>query len=189
MDVTVAGSHRFYPFQILVWHEIVNETFGGEHLVVTYSPLSGSSVVYRRDHEGTMYTFGPSKKLYDNSLVMMDRETSSLWSQVTGMALTGDQQGSTLEIYPSQLMTWADWKERFPYGSVLSRQTGFERDYTSSPYPDYETSDDIFFPLSRLDNRMEPKTLIEPKEGLRVYWFVWAAMYPEAEVWSGKVME
>ena len=36
IGVEVNGKHRAYPMQILIWHEIVNETFDGKHLLVTY---------------------------------------------------------------------------------------------------------------------------------------------------------
>lgn len=36
IGVEVDGKHRAYPLQILIWHEIVNETFDGKHLLVTY---------------------------------------------------------------------------------------------------------------------------------------------------------
>ena len=36
IGVEVEGNYRAYPLQILIWHEIVNETFNGKHLLVTY---------------------------------------------------------------------------------------------------------------------------------------------------------
>lgn len=36
IGVEVNGKHRAYPLQVLIWHEIVNETFDGKHLLVTY---------------------------------------------------------------------------------------------------------------------------------------------------------
>lgn len=172
IDVEVHGLRHFYPYQILVWHEIVNESFGGENLAITYSPLSGSTIVFRRVLNGMTYTFENSGKLLNNALVMQDKETHALWPQLK----------NDLEIYPSELMTWADWKAAYPHGSVLSRQTGFERDYTTSPYVGYENSSDIWYPLAHLDGRLPPKTLVKPNGGVVAYWFAWAAFYPETEI-------
>ncbi len=36
IGVEVDGKYRAYPLQILIWHEIINETFEGKHLLVTY---------------------------------------------------------------------------------------------------------------------------------------------------------
>ncbi len=171
VSVEVNGARRFYPFSILVWHEIVNESFGGEDLAVTYSPLSGSIVVFRRTLKGTTYTFENSGKILNSTLVMKDKETGVLWPQLK----------NDLEIYPSTLMSWGDWKSAYPYGSVLSRQTGFVRDYTTSPYVGYETSSDIWYPLTHLDSRLPPKIIVNPKADVYAYWFAWAAFYPDAE--------
>jgi hypothetical protein len=34
--VNVTGDSRAYPLQIMIWHEVVNDTVGGEPVVVTY---------------------------------------------------------------------------------------------------------------------------------------------------------
>src|SRR3989338_11312230 len=44
--VSFNGFDRFYPYQILVWHEIVNDTFADQRVLVTYCPLCFSGVVY-----------------------------------------------------------------------------------------------------------------------------------------------
>ncbi|MEK7665837.1 MAG: DUF3179 domain-containing (seleno)protein [Patescibacteria group bacterium] len=172
IGLEVNGVRRFYPYQILAWHEIVNETFGGIELVITYSPLSGSAVVFLRELNGKIYTFENSRKLLNNTLVMKDKETGMLWPQLK----------NDLVIYPSNVTTWAKWKEANVYGSVLSRQTGYEMDYTSSPYIGYESSADIFYPLTSLDGRLSPKTLVSPRDGIVSYWFAWTAFYPETEL-------
>jgi len=46
LAVSIDGINRFYPFQILVWHEIVNDTFGGQRVLVTYCPLCLSGIVF-----------------------------------------------------------------------------------------------------------------------------------------------
>ncbi|MCH7606262.1 MAG: DUF3179 domain-containing protein [Chloroflexi bacterium] len=34
--VDINGDARAYPMQIMIWHEVVNDTVGGEPVVVTY---------------------------------------------------------------------------------------------------------------------------------------------------------
>ena len=43
---------RFYSYQILNWHEVVNETIGDQKLAVTHCVLCRSSVVYDRVVDG-----------------------------------------------------------------------------------------------------------------------------------------
>ena len=39
IGLTVNGENRFYPYRILVWHEIANDTIQGVPILVTYCPL------------------------------------------------------------------------------------------------------------------------------------------------------
>lgn len=44
---------KFYPYNILVWHEIVNDKIGGKRVVVTFCPLCGSAAVFNPEVEHT----------------------------------------------------------------------------------------------------------------------------------------
>ena len=160
IDVEVAGEHRFYPYQILVWHEIVNEEFNGALLAITYCPLCFTGIVFDRSVGNTTHEFGVSGKLFDNNLLMYDRETESYWSQARGQAVVGDLTGTELEQYPSRIMSWGDWKEQYPDGLVLNRQTGAIRDYTYFPYGNYQNNQAIYFPLSHIDGRLASKEIV-----------------------------
>lgn len=174
LDVVVDGTHRFYPYQILVWHEIVNDTFGDQKLAVTYDPLCGAGMVYDR----ATYDFGTSGLLYNNNFLMIDRDGKSLWSQATGKAVVGDAVGSILATYPSTVMKWVDWKKANPDGSVLSRKTGVIRDYTSNPYGNYANTSDIEFPLSKMDGSRPVKEVVHGADGSAMYWFCWVTFRP-----------
>ncbi len=70
--------------------------------------------MYSREIGGQEYSFGVSGKLIMNVLVMYDRQTDSLWSQLLGEALTGPLKGTRLEFIPAQHTTWEDWKAQHP---------------------------------------------------------------------------
>jgi hypothetical protein len=131
------STHRFYPYQILVWHEIVNDTVEGEKVLVTYCPLCLTAVVFDPLVKGERVEFGTSGKLWQSNLVMYDRKTDTLWSQVLGEAIVGELTASKLKILSSDQMLYGDWKKKFPQGEVLSRDTGAVRFYGTSPYGDY----------------------------------------------------
>ncbi len=128
------GDARAYPLRILVWHEIVNDTVGGRPIAVTYCPLCGTCMVFdRRTDEGEL-TFGVSGLLFNNDVLMYDRQTESLWSQLKMEAVAGPQVGQKMRWLASEQMTWAAWKERYPDSKVLSRESGYGGNYLSSPY-------------------------------------------------------
>ncbi len=155
------GSHaRFYPYQILVWHEVINDVFKGQSLLVTYCPLCNSGIVFERKINEDEVEFGVSGKLYNSNLVMYDKGTNSLWSQVLGESIYGELAGLKLANYPSLTITWNDFKKNFADGDVLSRNTGASRDYTRDPYIKYHTDNSVFFPIKNKDQRLHVKDLI-----------------------------
>ena len=143
---------RVYPFQIMTWHEIVNDEVAGEAILITYCPLCGSGIAYERriDFEGERIEveFGTSGKLYNSNLVMYDRETDSYWTQIGGKAIIGDLVGQELRDIDIDTVTWGQWKSEHPDTEVLSINTGFTRDYTSDdgPYANYFANDFQLFP-------------------------------------------
>ena len=129
---------RAYPLQILIWHEIVNDVVGGRPVLITFCPLCNTAIAFDRTVEGKTLEFGVSGFLRNSDLVMYDQLTESLWQQVTGEALIGTYVGTRLELLPSSIISWADFKEAFPAGLVLSRETGHSRRYGTNPYVGYD---------------------------------------------------
>ena len=131
------NTHRFYPYQIIVWHEIVNDTIEGQRVLVTYCPLCLTGFVVDPLVQGERVEFGTSGKLWKSNLVMYDRKTDSLWSQVLAEAIVGEMTGTKLAVLSSDQMRYGNWKKKFPQGEILSRDTGAQRFYGQSPYGDY----------------------------------------------------
>lgn len=156
--IEVGGEHRAYPVQIMIWHEIVNDEIAGMPVSVTYCPLCNSALAFDRRLGDRLLTFGTSGKLYRSDLVMYDRQTESLWSQLEGRAIAGHLTGDVLARLPVQTVTWDQWREAHPDGQVLSRDTGAERDYGRNPYVGYdEAADDPFLFSGEADPRLLPK--------------------------------
>ncbi len=160
LAVSINGIDRFYPFQILVWHEIVNDDFAGDKVLVTYCPLCISGVVFDPLVKGERVEFGTSGKLWQSNLVMYDRKTDSYWSQILGEAIVGEMTGAELKVLPSDQIQFGEWKKEHQNGQVLSRETGAVRFYGSDPYGDYYTREEIFFPVRGQDDRLSQKDFV-----------------------------
>jgi hypothetical protein len=135
----------------------VNDTFEGTPVVITYCPLCGTGMGFRRKVGNRLLTFGVSGLLYQNDVLMYDHQTESLWSQIAMEAVTGKSLGQRLKPIFIEHTTWADWRTHHPKTLVLSRKTGFSRDYSRDPYEAYALTDQIMFPLTRQDGRLSPK--------------------------------
>ncbi len=161
LAIEVGGDARAYPVQVMLWHEIVNDTIGGVPVSVTYCPLCNTAVAVDRRVDGRVLSFGTSGMLYQSALVMYDRQTESLWSHFTGQAIAGRLTGAELEGLPVSTVAWRDWRNAHPQGLVLSRETGFDRDYGSNPYPGYDDVDNPPFLFEgEIDGRFAAKTRV-----------------------------
>jgi hypothetical protein len=136
--VQVGEDARAYPIQILMWHEIANDTVGGEPFVVTFCPLCNTAIAFKRTVNGQVFDFGTTGRLRFSNLIMYDRQTETWWQQATGEAIVGELTGAQLEFYPAAIISWGDFKTSHPDGKVLSRETGFPRDYGRNPYVGYD---------------------------------------------------
>jgi hypothetical protein len=157
ISLEIGGEARAYPLAILMWHEIVNDTLGGVPIVVTFCPLCNTALVFERSIDGTVHDFGTTGNLRFSDLVMYDRQTETWWQQATGHAVVGQLVGTRLTFIPAQIVSLGDFEAAYPSGDVLSRQTGFRRDYGRNPYVGYDTVDrNPFLFDGVIDGRLPP---------------------------------
>lgn len=77
-----------------------------------------------------------SGKLWHGVLVMFDRETGTLWTQLEGRAIEGSGRGRSLSHVPSTFTTWEAWRKAHPQTLVLEKR-GDELERQGSHYQDY----------------------------------------------------
>jgi thiol-disulfide isomerase/thioredoxin len=134
----IGEQARAYPIQILMWHEIVNDTLGDVPVAVTFCPLCNTAIAFERRIDGRVTTFGTTGRLRFSNLVMYDRLTESWWQQATGEGLAGEYTGRQLTFLPAAIISWSDFKQAHPNADVLSRDTGHSRSYGRNPYAGYD---------------------------------------------------
>ncbi|MEF8783651.1 MAG: DUF3179 domain-containing (seleno)protein [Haloarculaceae archaeon] len=145
---TEAGA-RAYPLTILTTHEAVNDTFGGPVLVtfcpicrsgmVADRRLSGETTrfavsgllwqperIQSEASEETNRTFGASATggeevsvRHSGNLVLYDAVTRSYWSQILARGICGPHAGTDLDVRPSTVATWGEWRAEHPKTEVL----------------------------------------------------------------------
>ena len=106
--IVLVGKNKtkVYPYNILTWHEIVNDEIDGTPVAVTFCPLCGSAIVFNRTlPDDTVTTLGVSGSLLESNMIMYDRLTENLWQQSTGKTLAGSFHPAELNIEPFQLLT------------------------------------------------------------------------------------
>jgi len=148
LGIELDGIARAYPISILNWHEIVNDQINDQQYAVTYCPLCGTGVAFYSDVAGKVTEFGVSGLLYNSDVLLYDRNTNSLWSQILGEAVAGKLLGEKLKPIPISHTTWRDWIAQHPDTKVLSTETGYSRDYDRNPYAGYERSRQLYFSVN-----------------------------------------
>lgn len=140
ITLEIAGSPpRAYPLRYMTWHEIVNDTVGGQPVVVTFCPLCNSGITFDRRLDGKVLEFGVTGKLRNSDMVMYDRQTESWWQQAVGLGIVGAHTGRTLTQLPSWMESWEAFATRNPSGLVMA-QPASRRPYGKNPYAQYDSS-------------------------------------------------
>ena len=162
--IALNGDARAYPLRILDWHEMANDVVGGVPVSLAYCTLCGAGIAFDgRASDGRTYTFGSSGFLYRSNKLMYDRETRTLWNQLTGEPVLGELADTELHlsILPIVLTSWADWLEQHPETQVLSLETGYKRPYElGAAYGDYFSFGDTMFPVWQRSQELQAKARV-----------------------------
>jgi hypothetical protein len=149
VGVTGGDRPRAYPVSVLWHHEVVEDEYAGEPLLVTYCSLCRSGMVASRKVAGETRTFRATGLLWrpegvfaaaaeaDNrsfgatvkdtdvgvrnsgNLVLVDQESGSYWSQLLARAICGPLEDEALSIRASSVARWGDWRREHSETDVL----------------------------------------------------------------------
>jgi len=160
IGVATSGRVRAYPVHLMEWHQIVNERIDESDLIVTYDPLTDMAAAWRSEAGPTRDGFGVSGLLDRNGFLIYDRATSSLWSPISGRAISGARAGQSLASQPVRVETMARWLARHPDTLVLALPDRDRIDYRLSPYSRYWTSEEVPLAVANRDDRFHPKEVV-----------------------------
>ncbi len=148
---------RAYPLQILLWHELALDEINGVPIAITFCAMCHSAIVFERKVDGHTLTLSISGFIRNADMILYDRETESWWQQLTGEAVVGDMVGKRLKQLPAQIVSFAQFASAYPQGEVLSRNTGYTRDYGRNPHAGYDDVNGrpIMF-RGKADTRLRP---------------------------------
>lgn len=155
--VRASGQVKVYPQDIMDWHEIVNDGPADAPFTLSYCPLTASSVAWAGNPADADDSYGVSGLLFNSNLLLYDRQTDSIWSQMLQRSVNGERIGQRAENLPLFEAPFGTVQSMYPDALVLNRDTGHVRDYDSDPYSDYRKSEELLFPTNRRDSRLHPK--------------------------------
>lgn len=109
------GEHaRAYALGDLFRSKIINDKLGSTNVVAVFDERSSLMTVFDRTVAGRTLTLRQG----DESLQMIDEETSSVWNKLDGQAIDGPLKGERLTMIPSFQLFWFAWSDFYPDTTV-----------------------------------------------------------------------
>jgi hypothetical protein len=128
LGVTVNGESKAYPIEIISYHHNVEDTLGGEPIIITYCSVCHTGRVYSSLVNGKKNNFHLVGMDHFNA-VLEDDETKSWWQQATGIAIAGPLKGESLKEIVSEQMSLSAWLRGHPKSLVLKGDINFQGRY------------------------------------------------------------
>ncbi len=140
IGICMKQNCRFYPLEIILWHEAINDTLDGEKILITYTPTTGTMSAYSHKLNFNL----KSSEIFENGDLLLSGATppssTSFWSQIDGTAKANSLASPSrpnLQPIAFDYIQWQHWKAVHPGSTILSRSTGLLRPYGIDPYEDY----------------------------------------------------
>ncbi len=185
IGISLDDQARAYPLAIMMWHQIVNDDLGESPILVTFCRICGTGLVFDRLVNDQPLVFGMSGLIYEGDILLYDKQTHSLWSRFLDEAVSGPLQGQLVFDLPYEITTVGEWQKKHPESTIVSRDTGFDIDYSITPTGVSSEGENIFAALpSELRYHVDMPVLGVSQNGV-------AKAYPAAEVLArgGRVID
>ena len=114
MGVRAGGRFKAYPLLALREAPVVNDSLGEVGLLVFFDPETETTPVFSSEVDGRGLTFRKLPGDGGAAARLVDDQTGSTWSPVTGSAVDGELAGKTLDRALSHLSSWFAWKDWNP---------------------------------------------------------------------------
>jgi hypothetical protein len=152
VGVVVGGEARAYPLRWLDRHEVANDRLGGRDVAVVWCGFCASAAAFAAGRDGApARRFGSSGLVQRSVRLMADRESGTLWNELTGAPVLGPgagPEGASLAPIPALLTHWAAWRARNPTTTVLALADAGGDPHSPGPYDRYHASDETVFPVA-----------------------------------------
>jgi hypothetical protein len=128
IGAVINGQAKAYPIQIIGYHHQVQDTVGGQPVMVTYCTVCRTGRVFSPFIDGKFQHFRLVGMDHFNAM-FEDEDTKSWWRQVTGEAIAGPLKGKQLAELPSAQMRLSAWIREYPQTLIMQPDTVFVKRY------------------------------------------------------------
>ena len=124
IGVKINDEAKAYPIRFLGYHHQVQDTLGGEPIMVTYCTVCRTGRVFEPMVNGKYEKFRLVGMDHFNAM-FEDVTTKSWWRQVTGEAITGKLKGQICLKYSSTQTSLTQWLQLYPNSLIMQADSDF----------------------------------------------------------------
>ena len=128
IGISINGQAKAYPIEIIGYHHQVQDTVGGEPVMITYCTVCRTGRVFSPFVNGKFQHFRLVGMDHFNAM-FEDEDTKSWWRQATGVAVTGKLKGTALKELPSQQLRLGTWMRQYPNTLIMQPDAAFAKQY------------------------------------------------------------
>ena len=128
IGIQINGQAKAYPIEIIGYHHQVQDTVGGQPVMVTYCTVCRTGRVFSPIVNGKFQHFRLVGMDHFNAM-FEDEDTQSWWRQATGIAIAGPLKGTALKEMPSEQLRLDAWIRKYPNTLILQPDPAFAKQY------------------------------------------------------------
>jgi hypothetical protein len=119
LGLILPGEQKLYPFAVLAKTPVVSDQVAGQAVLVVYHSASRTAVAFEPRYQGRLLDFvvlAPQ----ESDILLTDRQTKSVWSGLTGLALSGPAKGERLRQWTTTQWVVENWPLHYPKGAIYT---------------------------------------------------------------------
>ena len=121
LGVSLGTRNRAYNLLDLDETPVINDSLDGMPIVIFFDGFSATAAVFERELDGKVLTFSLLEQGEGESPKMVDQETGTTWSALSGEGLEGSKAGNFLRQLPANYAFWFAWKDYHPDTEVYGQ--------------------------------------------------------------------
>jgi hypothetical protein len=128
IGVALNGEAKAYPIEIIGYHHQVQDSIGGQPVMITYCTVCRTGRAFSPFVNGKPEKFRLVGMDHFNAM-FEDATTKSWWRQATGKAVAGSLKGNALKEISSEQISLAAWIRKYPNTTILQPDADFANQY------------------------------------------------------------
>lgn len=113
IGLTHGGEVRAYSRDTIARPHFYSDTVAGTSLTVSYCILCNSGMAFKNELKGRPLNLS-CVTAFNNNIIYRDAESGNYIQQLDGKVILGPDKGEQLDLLPTIMTSWGEWKKLYP---------------------------------------------------------------------------